>query len=48
MAELFPVMRHDKPMCGRSVMSKATGDLLSYLDAKEVKGQDAGLLRPVA
>ena len=25
-------------MCGRYVMSKATGDLLSYFDAKEVKG----------
>jgi putative SOS response-associated peptidase YedK len=25
-------------MCGRYVMSKATGDLLSYFDAKEVEG----------
>ena len=25
-------------MCGRYVMSKATGDLLSYFDVKEVEG----------
>jgi putative SOS response-associated peptidase YedK len=25
-------------MCGRYVMSRATGDLLSYFDAKEVEG----------
>lgn len=26
-------------MCGRYVMSRATGDLLSYFDAKEAEGQ---------
>ncbi len=28
-------------MCGRYVMSKATGDLLSHFDAKEVEGEPA-------
>ena len=31
-------MGQNGPMCGRYVMSKATGDLLSYFDAKEVEG----------
>jgi putative SOS response-associated peptidase YedK len=31
-------MRQNRRMCGRYVMSRATGDLLSYFDAKEVEG----------
>ena len=31
-------MGQNGPMCGRYVMSKATGDLLSAFDAKEVEG----------
>ena len=27
-----------KHMCGRYVMARATGDLLSYFEAKEVEG----------
>lgn len=29
---------HNVPMCGRYVMSKATGDLLSQFEAKEIEG----------
>lgn len=29
---------HNESMCGRYVMSKATGDLLSHFEAKEVEG----------
>ncbi|MGO4431736.1 SOS response-associated peptidase family protein [Paenarthrobacter sp. RAF9] len=29
-------------MCGRYVMSKATSDLLSHFDAKEVEGSPPG------
>lgn len=31
-------MGQNRPMCGRYVMSRATGDLLSFFDAKEVEG----------
>jgi putative SOS response-associated peptidase YedK len=29
---------HNESMCGRYVMSKATGDLLSQFEAKEIEG----------
>jgi putative SOS response-associated peptidase YedK len=35
-------MGQNRPMCGRYVMSKATGNLLSHFDAKEVEGTPPG------
>lgn len=34
-------MVQNEPMCGRYVMSRATGDLLAYFDAQEAEGRAA-------